>query len=464
MAVATAFALNVDELSMVDVTTLRPHPQNIRRAAGDLTDLAASIRAEGVLEPLLVLPDATIVCGHRRHMAAIEAQRQFVPCFVRDLTPRQQIEAMLAENLQRSDITPLEEAQAYQQLLDLGEAAEEIAARVGMREERIRKRTLLLQLPNVARELLDTGAMTLAAAEELLKLREHPNEMAEVLDGEARHAKPDRPITHFWRVESVLQEIRVDAARAKATEEAQAQGLRVVKVPYSYDRKKGSPALLGTGHMEVPLKPKDHAKLKCHAVAISDAGKLQPACTKPSSHPEFGEKKASTSSERPSYKEQRAAQEADGQARIAIIRDHLDDKDTAAHVQRLIISGRQSYRDDQLCAVLGIAFDTDSDAIRKQKGATTAFLDWLVENDVMPLRVERACAAVALLGADESLEENYLEGQEAVHQLLWLGDHGYETPEDLQAEWDGDKHLPTFVERMAKDPRLAFATGAEAIQ
>lgn len=474
MAVATAPILNVDELNMVDVADLRPHPQNIRKDLGDLTDMIASIRGDGrVWEPLLVLPDATIVCGHRRCAAAMQAEVRFVPCFVRDLTPQQQIEAMLVENLQRSDITPIEEATAYQQLIDLGEGEAEISVRVGMREERIRKRTALLQLPNQARELLETGAMTIAAAEELLRLREYPDEMKHIVESRCEHASAEHPVTHFWDVDYVLQRIHAEAERAKSAAAAQAKGLKVVDVPSTYSRKKTSPALIGTGYMEVPLKASEHAKLKCHAVTITEAGKLKPACTKPTSHPEFTAKTAaSTGASKPegTYEERRAAKDADRRTRLDIIREHLDVRATVEHMQRLIISGRITnaygmFDDRTLCDVLDIAYEDDEPGRRGgvSKPATKAFLDWLVENDSMPLRIERACAAVVMLNTDDDMEEDYFEDASAIHHALWLRERGYTLNPDLQRIWDEDEQLESFAERIAKDPRLAFATGLDDI-
>lgn len=112
----------------ISVADIRPHPNNPRQDLGDLTELADSIRSQGVLQPITVAPDpgnpTGYVCllGHRRHAASLVAGQQLIPAMVRtDLSASQQLVAMGVENVQRSDLTPVEEATWLQGLLDLGE-------------------------------------------------------------------------------------------------------------------------------------------------------------------------------------------------------------------------------------------------------------------------------------------------------------------------------------------------------
>src|SRR5215468_12677192 len=92
-----------------------------------LGELAASIGAQGVLQPLLVTPGGVVVAGHRRLAAARLAGLQEVPVVIRDLDPVQQQEIMLVENLQRRDLSAVEEARAYQRLLDAGHTLAQLA-------------------------------------------------------------------------------------------------------------------------------------------------------------------------------------------------------------------------------------------------------------------------------------------------------------------------------------------------
>jgi ParB family transcriptional regulator, chromosome partitioning protein len=127
----------------VDPATLLDHPSNVRDDLGDFDELTASIRQVGVLEPLVVVPTDDghrMLTGHRRKAAAIAAGLATVPCYERsDLADdRDQVLAMLIENLRRDDLTELEEARGYQQLLDLGLSATKIAKATGSHRTRVR--------------------------------------------------------------------------------------------------------------------------------------------------------------------------------------------------------------------------------------------------------------------------------------------------------------------------------------
>src|SRR6266702_341893 len=128
------------------VASLRPNPLNPRgelQTAG-LEELAESIRSQGVLQPLLVTPMGVVVAGHRRLAAARLAGLSEVPVIVRDLDALQAQEIMLVENLQRHEITGLEEARAYRRLLDSGYTTVQLARRVGVPSARINARLVLL--------------------------------------------------------------------------------------------------------------------------------------------------------------------------------------------------------------------------------------------------------------------------------------------------------------------------------
>ena len=98
---------------------IQPNPNQPRQSIGDLTELAASIREKGVLEPLLVRPygDAyQLIAGERRWRAAKELGLTMVPCIEKDVDDREMLEIALIENLQRKDLTPFEEAEGLQSL------------------------------------------------------------------------------------------------------------------------------------------------------------------------------------------------------------------------------------------------------------------------------------------------------------------------------------------------------------
>lgn len=106
-----------DQIKLINTSLIDPHPDNPRKQIGDVTDLAASIKANGLLSPLSVVPNGEryrVIAGHRRLAACKQAGIRAVPCFVLQLGPLQQLEAMVTENCQREQLTVLEEADAIQ--------------------------------------------------------------------------------------------------------------------------------------------------------------------------------------------------------------------------------------------------------------------------------------------------------------------------------------------------------------
>lgn len=147
---------------------LVPHKKNIRRDVGDVSDLADSVRAKGVLQPLVVVPNGqpdkyVIIAGHRRHAAAKAAKVKTVPCVIRhDLTDeKDQIAVMMVENGQRTDLTAVEEAKGVQTLLDLGDTQKQIAERTGMSATKVRQRAKVAKLPDDLCDKLTAHAVTL---------------------------------------------------------------------------------------------------------------------------------------------------------------------------------------------------------------------------------------------------------------------------------------------------------------
>lgn len=150
---------------------LRPGPGNLRDGAGGSwpdpdPDLAASIKAVGVLEPLIVRATPAsgpttweVIAGHRRAGAAILAGLENVPVIVRQVTDAEAVQFALIENLQREDLTPLEEARAYAKLLELGSKQKDLAPKVGRSQSHVSKRLALLKLPAPAQAYLDSGRL-----------------------------------------------------------------------------------------------------------------------------------------------------------------------------------------------------------------------------------------------------------------------------------------------------------------
>lgn len=156
-----------------------------------LAELADSIAQHGVLQPLLVRPLMSggyqIVAGERRWRAARMAGLAEVPAVVRELSDQEVMQLALIENLQREDLTAMEEAEGYQALMDsYGLTQEEIARIVGKSRPTVGNALRLLNLPPAVRELLEQGALSAGHARTLLSLP-NPEQMEEMAELVAKH-------------------------------------------------------------------------------------------------------------------------------------------------------------------------------------------------------------------------------------------------------------------------------------
>ena len=164
----------VNELPL---SALTPNPEQPRREFDDasLRELADSIREKGVLQPILAEPHGdgayTIVAGERRVRAARLAGLQRIPVVVREFTQQEKLEIALIENVQREDLTPIEEARAYRRLMELANLSQEqVALKVGKERSTIANSLRLLKLPDEALEALGKGSITAGHARALLML------------------------------------------------------------------------------------------------------------------------------------------------------------------------------------------------------------------------------------------------------------------------------------------------------
>ena len=192
----------MNTVQMVPIGLIDPHPKNRRHELADLPSLAKSIKAQGVRQNLLLVPQMineiqeqdgrrhgpthrfesvdneryTVVIGHRRLAAAELAGLTEVPAVVDPtLTEADQLELMLVENLQREGLTPIEEAEGYQELLDLGLSVATIAKKVGRSAKVVKDRAKLLTLPEAARERIQSGQGSLLDAAKLDEFADDPD-------------------------------------------------------------------------------------------------------------------------------------------------------------------------------------------------------------------------------------------------------------------------------------------------
>lgn len=165
----------------VPVEYLHPGRGQPRRRFDEeaLDSLAESVRAQGLLQPILVRPhperarEYEIVAGERRWRAAQRAQLHEVPVVIRELSDAQALELALVENVQRQDLDPIEEAEGYRRLLDeFGHAQEELARLIGKSRPHIANTLRLLNLPDLVKDLVREGSVSAGHARALLGANE----------------------------------------------------------------------------------------------------------------------------------------------------------------------------------------------------------------------------------------------------------------------------------------------------
>jgi ParB family chromosome partitioning protein len=182
------------EIKMIEIERLYANPNNPRKELGDLTELAANIKERGILQPLTVVtwistltnapsdnqetdPMYTVVIGHRRMAAAKLAGLTEVPCVIAEMTQKEQLATMLVENVQRSDLTPVEEAHGFYQLrFDMGMSADEIAQKTGYSKSKVYQR---LKVGELDADKAKASIMRGATLQELI-------EVAEIEDNESK--------------------------------------------------------------------------------------------------------------------------------------------------------------------------------------------------------------------------------------------------------------------------------------
>lgn len=162
---------------LVAVEKLHPNPDQPRRrfAEEQVEELAASIRAKGVIQPLIVRPDPAhedewqIVAGERRWRAAQRAGVAEVPVVVRDYGDAEVLEIAIIENVQRADLDPIEEGAAYQSLMErFGHTQEQVAKALGKSRSHVANQMRLLQLPVDVQAMLVEGQLTAGHARPLI--------------------------------------------------------------------------------------------------------------------------------------------------------------------------------------------------------------------------------------------------------------------------------------------------------
>lgn len=173
------------ELKYIEINKIYPHPDNPREELGDLTELADSIKVNGILQNLTVVPLEggvyRALIGHRRLAASALVGLETVPCVVKKMSEQEQIRTMAMENMHRKDLNYYEQSKVVQMMLDLGDSVADIAENTGLSQTTIRNRMKLAKLdPDRFKKTINRQA----SLEDYMKLDEIEDEALrnEVLD------------------------------------------------------------------------------------------------------------------------------------------------------------------------------------------------------------------------------------------------------------------------------------------
>src|SRR5947209_5255728 len=204
----------------IDQIDVNPNQPRKLFDSNALSDLAASIRTSGVIQPIVVRRHGDsyqLIAGERRWRAARQAGLARIPAMVREATDAQSIELALVENLLREDLNPIEAAQAYQKLLaEFAWTQEELAQRIGKDRTSIANCLRLLRLPEEIQADLRSGRLTMGHARALLALPTVSEQLR----------LRDEILTHDWSVRTTEDSIRAKESLAEARGLAPRKGRR----------------------------------------------------------------------------------------------------------------------------------------------------------------------------------------------------------------------------------------------
>jgi ParB family transcriptional regulator, chromosome partitioning protein len=278
-------------LQYLPIDEIEPSPDNPRTALdgslGDLTELAESIKAQGVLQHLVVCPKREgrypLVFGERRLAAAKQAGLTEVPAEIRDYDEAQRFAAMYGENFGREGLTPLQEAFAYQRALERKDRdgkklfpQRSLAPRLGVSQSKISNYTAIFKLPEPVIARLKDGKLTITQAINLARLAKDPARVEAAL----RDFDDNRDVDMETAVRKQQADLERGARVAATLKELRASGARIAPDDW---RDQGGKKL-GDGYYELDMGVEEHASEPCHAAIVTYHGEIAYVCTEPDRH------------------------------------------------------------------------------------------------------------------------------------------------------------------------------------
>lgn len=230
------------QIKMIALESIYPHPDNPRKDLGDLSELTDSIKKNGIMQNLTVMPGHyegdlwqksgyTLLIGHRRAAAAREAKLTTVPCTVVQLINRkEQVAIMLEENMQRTDLTVREQAQGFQMMLDLGDTVDDVARKTGFSKQTIKHRLEIAKLDPDAIAAAEEEGFYQISISDYMKLEKLPT--VELRNEVLRDVRDGRQLD--FKVKQTLEKMENEKKENAIIEKLKSFGIRKAP-PYVYE-------------------------------------------------------------------------------------------------------------------------------------------------------------------------------------------------------------------------------------
>jgi ParB family transcriptional regulator, chromosome partitioning protein len=243
--------VGTSDLAHVPIDQIHPNPRQPRKRFDHeaTAGLADSIRAQGIIQPVVLRPRAAggyeLIAGERRWRAARETNLETLPALIRDAADRDALLLGLVENVAREELSPIEEARAYAILTDEFELSlGEIAERVGASKPAVSNRLRLLELPDDVLALVERGELTEGHARAVLAVPDH--------DGRRRLAR--KIVRQGLSVRAAEREARWSGARVNRPRRPAADPQLADRVRKAAERLTGFPARVTARGLEIPVE------------------------------------------------------------------------------------------------------------------------------------------------------------------------------------------------------------------
>jgi ParB/RepB/Spo0J family partition protein len=436
------------ELRWLALDEIAPADDNPRTTLTGIEELADSIRADGVLTPILVEETDgryRLAAGSRRYAAARLAGLTHVPALVKSMDAVTRKTAQLTENTQ-VPLTPAEEAAGYQELLALGAEPETLARRVGRPKDEVDGRLAVNALPQAVHDLLSGGKLDYAEALLLTGLAEHEDDVIRA----ARMCA-----TQGWDITAAVRTVQRDRERIDREDKTRAalmaRKVAIVDLPEEYGNARGNaPRRLGTGYGTVHIKHAAHRRQPCHAAAIGFDGSAVYVCTDPQRHagepgsgveraPDVRAQRAQTRAENRRLREASAARKAAAAAWVPAATD-VTDPDVLQFVLTNVLVTAPHDAITPALALLGIEPENGWD------GERTALMRHAAADLGSALT---AVLAVQCAAAERDASAKYdraLSGRTVIAYLDMLAHAGYDELPGDQALRDRFVHITRAVQ------------------